>query len=230
MEAIVLAGGLGSRLKEVVADVPKPMAPVAGRPFLEYLLVSLSSKGVERVILSVGYMAEKIVKHFGNSFEDMQLVYEVEKTPLGTGGAIKSALKIVEGDHVFVFNGDTFLDLEIPQVEAHWQAHRVPLIVAREVPDTTRYGRIIIHQGRVRGFAVKSVGGPGLINAGCYVFPCDLLDKWSIGCPFSIESDFLQPYICDCRFDAFITTAHFIDIGIPEDYSRAQIEFSRWTP
>lgn len=226
MEAIVLAGGFGTRLKQIVPDLPKPMASVAGRPFLEILLTSLARKDFRRVVLSLGYMADKVVAHFGDHFADMELVYEIEKTPLGTGGAVRTALALCTSDHVFVFNGDTFLDLEVANVEAHWQAHHVPIIVAREVPDTARYGRLDTDHGRVLGFVEKGVTGPGLINAGCYVLPVGILDDFILGQPFSLEADFLVKRLGKQQFDLFVTNGHFIDIGVPEDYARAQIELA----
>lgn len=226
MEAIVLAGGFGTRLKHAVPDLPKPMAPVAGRPFLEILLASLARKGFRRVVLSLGCMAEKVTSHFGGQFGGMELVYEIEETPLGTGGAVRQALTRCKADHVFVFNGDTFLDLEAAQVEAHWQTHCAPLIVAREVPDTTRYGRLETADGRVLGFAEKGAGGRGLINAGCYVLPVGILDGFASGQPFSLETDFFASAVSAQQFDLFVTHGHFIDIGIPEDYARAQTELA----
>lgn len=227
MEAIVLAGGFGTRLKQVVPDLPKPMAPVAGRPFLEILLASLARKGFCRVVLSLGYMAEKVVNHFGDHFAGMELVYEIEQSPLGTGGAVRTAMALCMADHVFVFNGDTFLDLEVKNLEAHWQKHRTPIIVAREVPDTARYGRLDTDRGRVLSIVEKGVTGPGLINAGCYVLPADILDGFPLGQPFSLEADFLAKAVGKLRFDLFVTNGQFIDIGVPEDYARAQIELAR---
>jgi D-glycero-alpha-D-manno-heptose 1-phosphate guanylyltransferase len=227
MEAIVLAGGFGTRLKQVVPDLPKPMAPVAGRPFLEILLASLARKGFSRVIMSLGHMADKVTSHFGDGYAGMELVYEIEQTPLGTGGAVRQALGLCTTDHVFVFNGDTFLDLEVKDVEAHWQKYHAPIIVAREVPDTTRYGRLDSDDGQVMGFVEKGVTGPGLINAGCYVLPTDILNSFAPGHPFSLEADFLAKAVGMQRFDLFVTNGQFIDIGIPEDYARAQSELPR---
>jgi D-glycero-alpha-D-manno-heptose 1-phosphate guanylyltransferase len=226
MEAIVLAGGFGTRLREVVPDLPKPMAPVAGRPFLEILLTTLASKGFCRVILSLGFMADKVIAHFGEQFAGMELVYEVEDAPLGTGGAVRQALTRCREDHVFVFNGDTYLDLEVGDVEAHWQMHQVPIIVAREVPDTARYGRLDTAQERVIGFLEKGMAGPGLINAGCYVLPVAILNGFALGQTFSLESDFLAKTVGVQRTDLFVTNGHFIDIGVPEDYARAQSELA----
>lgn len=226
MEAIVLAGGFGTRLREVVPDLPKPMAPVAGRPFLEILLSALARKGFCRVVLSLGFMADKVVAYFGEQFAGMELVYEIEDTPLGTGGAVRQALTRCSEDHVFVFNGDTYLDLEVVDVEARWQTHHVPIIVAREVPDTARYGRLNTEEGRVIGFLEKGVAGPGLINAGCYVLPLAVLDEFALGQAFSLEVDFLAKTVGVQRIDLFVTSGHFIDIGVPEDYARAQSELA----
>jgi len=226
MEAIVLAGGFGTRLREVVPDIPKPMAPIAGRPFLEILLSSLAQKGFKRVLLSLGFMAEKVVAHFGDQFAGMELVYQIEKVPLGTGGAVRQALAHCCNDHAFVFNGDTYLDLDVLEVEAHWQAHHAPIIVARWVSDTSRYGRLSVAEERVLGFMEKNVGGPGLINAGCYVLPVSILDGFAVGHPFSLETDFLAKEVRLQRFDLFVTQGQFIDIGIPVDYMRAQTELA----
>lgn len=226
MEAIILAGGFGTRLREVVPDFPKPMAPVAGRPFLEILLTSLSSKGFRHVMLSLGYMADKVVTHFGDHFADIELGYEIELTPLGTGGALRQAMSRCNADHVYVFNGDTYLNLEVKSVENHWRKHRAPIIVAHEVPNTARYGRLDIDQERVVGFAEKGLTGPGLINAGCYVLPTDILNDFPLGESFSLETDFLAKVVGEQRFDLFVSNGHFIDIGMPEDYVRAQTELA----
>jgi D-glycero-alpha-D-manno-heptose 1-phosphate guanylyltransferase len=226
MEAIVLAGGLGTRLKKVVPDLPKPMAPVAGRPFLEILLSMLAGKGFTRVILSLGFMSEKISSHFGDDYLGMELAYEIEDQPLGTGGAIRAALARCEKDHAFIFNGDTYLDLEVDALEYLWQESHNPMIVVREVPDTARFGRVDISDGRVTDFLEKGESGPGIINAGCYVLPKYALDKLSLGQPFSIETDFFIKNLHHIRFDGFITQGLFIDIGVPVDYDLAQTELA----
>jgi D-glycero-alpha-D-manno-heptose 1-phosphate guanylyltransferase len=224
MEAVILAGGFGTRLRQVVPDLPKPMAPIAGRPFLEILLTALARKGFSRVVLSLGYLSEKVVAHFGGQFAGMELVYEIEDTPLGTGGAIRQALERCKMDHVFVFNGDTYLDVEAVDIELQWQAQHTPIIVARALSDTARYGRLDVSDGRVLGFSEKGLAGPGLINAGCYVLPKNMLEEFPCGQPFSLEVDFLSKAVTQQRFDVFVTKGHFIDIGIPEDFARAQTE------
>lgn len=222
MEAIVLAGGMGTRLRQVVADVPKPMALIAGRPFLEIVLEALARKGFSRVILSLGYMAEKISGHFGAQFAGLDITYVVEERPLGTGGAIRLALEACTQDHVFVFNGDTYLELEVDLLEQQWQKKQIPIVVGRQVSDTTRYGRLLVSDDKIIGFSEKGIAGPGLINAGCYVLATNALARFSLNLPFSIETDYLVPEVTNAALGVFVTEGMFIDIGIPEDYIRAQ--------
>ena len=224
MEAIVLAGGFGTRLRQVVTDLPKPMAPIAGRPFLEILLSSLAQKGFSRVVLSLGFMAEKIFSYFGKHFDGMDLSYVIEDHPLGTGGAVRLALTQCMQDHVFVLNGDTFLDFDVVQVEQMWRARQRPVIVGCEVADTARYGRLLVAGDVVTGFTEKGLSGRGLINAGCYVLSRSQLDAFSIGEVFSLEADYLVPAVQAKQFDVFVTHGKFIDIGVPDDFLRAQTE------
>ena len=225
-EAIVLAGGFGTRLRQMVSDMPKPMAPVAGRPFLAIMLDALARKGFTRVVLSLGFMAEKISGYFGNFYHGMEIFYVVEEVPLGTGGAVRLAMTCCHEEHVFVFNGDTYLDLEADDLERHWQKNRHAIIVGRDVPDAMRYGRLLTANGRVIGFSEKGISGPGLINAGCYIFNRGQLDKFPINIAFSLEIDYLAHAVQTEVFDVFVTQGHFIDIGIPEDFGRAQVELA----
>lgn len=223
MEAIILAGGFGTRLRELLPDLPKPMAPIAGRPFLEILLLSLSHKGFTRVILSLGFMAVKISEYFGNRFEGMDLVYIVEDSPLGTGGAVRLALSICEEEHIYVFNGDTYLDLEVEAIEQLWKKNGHPIIVGREVANTARYGRLLTTNNCVKGFTEKGATGPGMINAGCYVFTRIQLDAFPLYKAFSLESNFLVDLVAQSKVNIFETKGLFIDIGVPEDYILAQV-------
>jgi D-glycero-alpha-D-manno-heptose 1-phosphate guanylyltransferase len=224
MEAIVLAGGLGTRLRQVVPDLPKPMAPVAGQPFLAILLTMLARKRFTRVVLSLGFMSERIIAYFGDDFAGIQITYVVENTPLGTGGAVRLAMEQCQEDHVFVLNGDTFLDLEVDAIEQQWQRHRSTIMVGRAVPDTSRYGCLRIHEAKVIGFTEKGVAGPGIINAGCYVFSRNVLDAYSLNFAFSLESDYLAKAVVQGPVDLYVTDGQFIDIGVPEDYLLAQTE------
>lgn len=226
MQAIVLAGGMGSRLRSVVADVPKPMAPVAGRPFLEYLLQALADAGFERIVLSVGHLAQTIVDHFGARHRGMQIEYAVEPRPLGTGGATRAALQHIGEDHAFVLNGDTYVQFDAAGMERTWHERHTPVILAREVPDTARFGRLDVVDGRATRFCEKGIAGPGLINAGVYLLPRAALDAFEPGRAFSLEQDYLAPAVLETDFSVVTARGLFIDIGVPEDYLRAQQLFS----
>ena len=221
-EAVILAGGFGARLKSVLPDLPKAMAPVAGRPFLALILNNLSSQKFKRVIISVGFMADSIMSYFGDSYDGLELVYVVEDKPLGTGGALRLALIECSQDHVFIFNGDTFLDFEVEDIEDNWMRNKASIIIGVDVEDTSRYGRLSFEHNRVQGFLEKGLSGPGVINAGCYVFKRNQLDKFDVGKPFSLEADYLTGAVRDVDFELFITKGKFIDIGVPEDYRLAQ--------
>jgi D-glycero-alpha-D-manno-heptose 1-phosphate guanylyltransferase len=228
LQAVVLAGGLGTRLRAAVPDLPKPMAPIAGRPFLEILLRALAARGVTRAVLSVGYRAEAIVSHFGHDFEGMRIEHAIEDEPLGTGGATRLALGLCDADPVLVTNGDTFLDLDLAALRAAWTGDDVPVLVAREVPDTSRFGRLVVRGDRIVGFAEKGASGPGLINAGTYLVRRDLLAGFQAGARFSLETDVLVPRAATGALRVFVTDGTFIDIGVPEDYARAQTLLARF--
>jgi D-glycero-alpha-D-manno-heptose 1-phosphate guanylyltransferase len=221
LEAIVLAGGFGTRLRILIPNLPKPMAPVNGKPFIEFLLDQLAQKGFDRVILSLGFMADKFVNHFGSSFKGMIIDYAIESIPLGTGGGVRLALEKSFSDHIFIFNGDTFLDLELSSVEDKWIKNRRSLIIGREVLDVSRYGCLFEKDGVAMRFSEKGMSGSGLINAGCYVITPNQLENFKLNTPFSLEEDFLRPAVLKGDFDIFITKGLFVDIGIPKDYRRA---------
>lgn len=223
-----MAGGFGARLRGVVSDVPKPMAPMGGKPFLEILLQALRAKGVERVTLSVGYMAEIIINHFGSRFGTMEINYVVEDQPLGTGGAIRLALESVADDYALVMNGDTFMDIEVSLIDNQYNEKHRPIIAACEVENTERYGRVFHRGGVITGFGEKAAKGRGLINAGCYVMAKDELSHFALGKKFSFENDYLQHAVQNRKFDIFITKGDFVDIGIPEDYYRAKTLLERF--
>lgn len=224
MDALILAGGLGTRLRAVVPDLPKPMAPLCGRPFLEILLGSLRRKGVTRAVLSLGYMADTVVKHFGPRYGTLEIAYEIEDRPLGTGGAIFRGLKRCTSDAVLVVNGDTFLDIELHLLTQAWAHHQRPMIVGVQAQDTARYGRLEITAGRLSRFVEKGIAGPGLINTGHYVLPRWFFDGIELPESFSFESDLLAPRLSTLDMRSFETQGRFIDIGVPEDYARAQTE------
>lgn len=222
IEAIVLAGGFGTRLRSVVSDVPKPMAPIGDKPFLAYLLKELSQKGVNRVILSVGYKAEIIIKYFGNSYEGMDIEYAVEEEPLGTGGAVQLAMKSCTQDHIYILNGDSYVNIDIEGMEAQWKIDRLQVIVGAVVEDASRFGSILVEDGFVIGFAEKGKSGKGMINAGCYLLDPNKFNKIHQNSPFSLEKDFFENEIRNKSIKINVAEGFFIDIGIPEDYKIIQ--------
>jgi D-glycero-alpha-D-manno-heptose 1-phosphate guanylyltransferase len=227
MQAIVLAGGLGTRLRSVVPELPKPMAPVAGRPFLAWVLDRLVDVGFERVVLAVGYRFEAIHAHFGDAYRGMALAYSVESEPLGTGGAIRLAADHITAYPVFVLNGDTYLELDYrAMLAAHRQADARLSVAVCGVPDVGRYGALELEQDRIHGFLEKGRAGPGFINAGAYLLAADVLQRIPAGEPFSFEQQLLVPRVRDMKPLAFATDGRFIDIGIPEDFARAQRLFA----
>lgn len=226
MEAIVLAGGFGSRLAKVVPDWPKPMAPVAGRPFLELLLLNLARQGITRVLLSLHYMAHKVQQHFGARFGGMELEYVIEEQPLGTGGALRYALQFCHEDLVLACNGDTYLEFDLSAARALWLQQKRTVLIGCRVEDASRYGRLQLDQGLVCGFLEKGAAGAGIINAGCYVLARDALAAFPVGQAFSLETDYLTPLAQATPLPVLSEARRFIDIGIPQDYARAQDELA----
>lgn len=230
--AIILAGGFGTRLKSVVADLPKPMAPVNARPFLEYQLDYLNHSGITEVCLSLGHMAEKISSHFGNRYKGLQLTYAVETEPLGTGGGIRMALEQVKQNEVLVLNGDSFFEIDIKKFQAqHLQTQAHYSLALRKAEDASRYGTITLDKNnRITSFMEKSsVKAPGLINGGVYVLSRDLyLSETEGKGNFSIEKEVFEKRLKDLRIFGFVFENYFIDIGVPQDYQKAQDDFKRF--
>lgn len=228
MEAIILAGGLGSRLKTVVPDAPKPMAPINGRPFLEYLVDYWFGQGVNRFILSVGYKHEIIERHFGARYKEAEVDYAVENQPRGTGGGLLLALdRLRQSDAFLVLNGDTFFEVDLALIRRYHQDRHAEVTVAlREVEANSRYAGVAVNNdGMVTAFDSRArTSGLALINGGVYLAEKSAFvgtppesDK-----PVSIE-DQLYPRMLSAgrRMYGFRTSGRFIDIGIPEDYQRA---------
>jgi len=227
VEVILLAGGLGTRLRDQVPNLPKPMAPVAGRPFLEYVLDKLKEGGISRVVLAVGYRAEAIISHFGSDYRGIELVYAHEIEPLGTGGAIAFALSFVKASRALVLNGDTYLEMNYAAFVHACDANRAALgIVVRLVPDTTRYGRCELKNNTVIRFSEKSEARPGLINAGVYYLSRDVFEQYGMPPNFSFERDFVGVHLAAILPFGFPVDGYFIDIGVPEDFRQAQQDFA----
>ncbi len=221
MQAIVLAGGAGARLRQVLGDTPTPMAPVCGRPFLTYILDNLISHGCQRVWLSVGVGQEVVIDYFGTAYGSLPIEYVIEDAPLGTGGALARAVAAVDELPVLALNGDTFSEIDYHEMlEAHRSAESPLTIAMRRVEDAGRYGCIELENSRIVGFGADGAAGSELINIGTYVVGKRLFAGWPES--FSFEDDFLPAEAARLRPLAYLTDGWFIDIGMPEDYQAAQ--------
>lgn len=221
MQAIILAGGLGTRLQKLVPDLPKALAPIKGKPFIKYLLEHLSQQGFRRVVLAVGYRHEQLIEELGDRYKNLEIIYSIETEQLGTGGAVNMAIESISEDHVFIFNGDSYLELRMDILEEMWQQHGKSIIVGVEVEDCSRYGALKLEDGVLVGFTEKGKLGCGVINAGCYVVNVSEFKRYAFEHKFSLEEDFLSNPEVISNFDLYISHGKFIDIGTPGDYKNA---------
>ncbi|MBE1237878.1 NTP transferase domain-containing protein [Phaeovibrio sulfidiphilus] len=229
-EAIILVGGFGVRLKPVVSDVPKPLAPVAGRPFLCWLLDTLARQGVERVILASGYMADVLYRTLGDTHGTLRLDHVREENPRGTGGALWAALRHSREERVLALNGDTWASLDLAALSAaHPQADIV--IAAREIENRSRFGGLILEGNRVLGLCTDDdadhAPGPAVINAGVYVLRADLPERFPMPEKFSLEREIFG-HARNYEIYAHLTDGAFLDIGTPADFERAQTLIPAW--
>ena len=223
MEAIILAGGFGTRLSHIVTDVPKPMAIVNRRPFLEYILNYLIDNGIKHIILAVGYKGKIIQNYFGDNYKNVSITYSNEDTPLGTGGAIKKALGYCNKDNVFIVNGDTYYDVNLNLMERFHNTRKSDLTIAVKIMhDFDRYGSVMIKNDMIMEFEEKKKTVSGRINGGTYLINKSILNKIEDE-SFSFEKLILESGFVDIY--AFENDGYFIDIGVPEDYYRAQDDF-----
>lgn len=220
MEAIVLAGGFGTRLKSVISDIPKPMAPVNGKPFLTYILDFLQKNDVTRVILAVGYMHQVIQKHFGDAYKNIELLYSIEDEPLGTGGAIKKALEITQEKSVYILNGDTFFDINLKELKLK-QDSKLAMSL-KQMKNFARYGSVEIDDdGCIKTFKEKVFTKQGYINGGIYLMTKDIFSAFLLPYNFSFEK-FMEDNFKTLNISTKVFDDYFIDIGIPEDYEKAK--------
>jgi len=226
-EGIVLAGGLGTRLRAVLPDLPKPLAPVAGKPFLGYLLAYLGREGLKRLVFALGYKAEAIQRWLTSQKWPFELEFVVEKEPLGTGGAIRYAWPRTTNPHVLVINGDTFCPAALaPFYQVHLQKGADVSLVSVSVSPADRYGTLQISpDGRIQAFQEKAPRRSGWINAGLYLISRTWWEKQVWPPAFSWEAylqEALQRPMPPRLYAHQLSDCPFIDIGIPEDYARAQ--------
>lgn len=229
-EAVILCGGKGTRLRNVVSDVPKPLASINGTPFLSILMHSLILQGVKRFILASGYMHQKIENIYGNSFEGAEIIHSAEQTPLGTGGAIAKALSKAQSENVLVVNGDSIIKFDLKQTALEFDKIKKEnpnikfpaLLTLKPMENVDRYGAVSLSCGRIEAFEEKSFKEKCLINAGVYVLCRDVFRARGTDEVFSFEKDFLEVEVGRKSLFGTVCEGFFIDIGVPEDYAKAQ--------
>ena len=227
MQAILLAGGLGTRLRSVVSDRPKPMALIGEKPFMEYVVHELSRHGITDIIFAVGYKGSMVEEYFGDGSgfaapdgTPITVHYAYEEELLGTAGAIKNAGRFVTEDSFFVLNADTFYQIDYGRLNTLRQEGGLDMtMVLREVPDVSRYGRAVLQNGKLTAFNEKTEESrPGTINGGIYLISRKLIDEIPEG-KVSLENDMIPRWLKEGKaLGGFVNDGYFIDIGIPEDY------------
>lgn len=228
-ECIVLAGGFGTRLRSVVKDVPKCMADVAGRPFLYYIFHYLKRQGVSHIILSLGYKSEIVLEWIMNNDFGIKISYVVESEPLGTGGAIKYAMSKTETESVFVINGDTFFNVELSSFNNfHLKNNGQVSLCLKPMVNFDRYGSVEMQGEKIIGFNEKKYCESGLINGGVYLINKSVLGGINLPQKFSFEKDILENKNLNLNILGYKSDSYFIDIGIPEDFEKANIDFQKY--
>jgi len=225
-EAIILAGGLGTRLRSVVSELPKCMAPVAGKPFLHYVIAHLQKKGVDKFIFSIGYKSEAIVNYLNEQYSILNIQYSIEDEPLGTGGAIKLACNKTTEKNILVLNGDTLFSIDVLKLSALHELNNADCTLSlKPMQNFDRYGVVELNNDlSVASFKEKQFYKSGLINGGVYALNAEKFVTEKLPEKFSFEKDYLEKFYTKRKMYGFVQDEYFIDIGIPEDYERAQKE------
>jgi len=225
-EAIILAGGLGTRLRSAVPDLPKCMAPVAGKPFLSYVIDYYKKQGINRFVFSLGYMHEVILDYLNKEYADLDYSFVIEEEPLGTGGAIRFACTEAITEAPLILNGDTLFHIQLKTVgDFHFESKSACTLSLKPMTDFDRYGVVELNpEGTIKDFKEKKFYKKGLINGGVYVLnrKSFMANDWPER--FSFEKDFLEKEYHSQTLFGIVQEGYFIDIGIPEDFTRAQTE------
>ena len=223
---IILAGGMGTRLRSVVGELPKCMAPVAGRPFIDYVIDYFLEQGIQKFVLALGYKAEVIIGHIQQQYPWIDVQYSIEIEPLGTGGAIKKACGLLEEKIAVVANGDTLYKVDISQAIAAFAKQEADCtLVLKPMRNFERYGVVKLSDtNQIVAFKEKQFYEEGLINGGVYVLNADSFSNENMGVHFSFEKDYLEALYAERKMYGNVQDTYFIDIGIPEDFERAQVE------
>jgi D-glycero-alpha-D-manno-heptose 1-phosphate guanylyltransferase len=233
-EAIILAGGLGTRLSSVVPGIPKCMAPVNGKPFIAYVIEYLHKQGIEKFIFALGYKHKTIVEYlesFTIDHSSFTIQYSIENEPLGTGGAIKFGCTHINTKNVFVANGDTLFKVNLKQLSDFHNSNKAHCTLSlKQMRSSHRYGTVELNKdSSIRKFNEKKYNDEGLINGGSYVLDTEKFSEENLPQKFSFEKNYLEKMYNQRRMYGIIQDEYFIDIGIPEDYARTQLEIGTGT-
>lgn len=226
-DVIILAGGKGTRLQSVIKDIPKPMAMVANKPFLYWLINYVSKFNPPKIIISTGHLSQTIKDFFGTAFDEITIEYSHEEYPLGTGGAIKKALQKSNTQNCIVLNGDSIFKIDFNSFFQFHKIHNSNFSMALKMVNYPyRYGTVEMSKNKIVGFKEKDNSlKKGLINTGIYLFSKNIYDLMPEEEMFSFEKDFLEKKLDSLSINGFISDGYFIDIGIPDDYNKANNEF-----
>lgn len=224
--AIILAGGLGTRLRSVVSHLPKCMAPVAGKPFLHFVIEHLLNQGIDKFIFAVGYKSEIIIDYINKQYPHLNNQFSIEAEPLDTGGAVKLACSLVTGENVLVLNGDTLFKMNVKSLSSFHKSFDADCTLSlKPMNNFNRYGVVGLNEdGSVASFKEKHQYQSGLINGGVYALNVTRFMQEDLPQKFSFEKDYLEVYFDKRKVFGIIENEYFIDIGIPEDLERAQME------
>ena len=225
-QAIILAGGLGTRLRSVISDLPKCMAPVAGKPFLHYVIAHLQKEGINSFIFSVGYKSESIINFVKENLFDTDFKFSIEDEPLGTGGAIKLAIEKTTEKNILICNGDTLFNINVNKLNNFHVQHKSDCTLClKPMINFDRYGVVELDDDdSIKSFKEKQFYKKGLINGGVYTLNIKSFLNEKLSEKFSFEKDYLEKFVGKRKMYGLIQDEYFIDIGIPEDYGRAQHE------
>ncbi|HUQ67270.1 MAG TPA: nucleotidyltransferase family protein [Flavitalea sp.] len=226
-EAIILAGGLGTRLRSAVPDLPKSMAPVAGKPFISYVIKYYQRQGIEKFIFSLGYKHELIEQFLHKEFNTLSYSVIVEPEPIGTGGAIYQGCLNATTYQVLILNGDTFFETDIRSLSLFHEKNNADCTLClKEMTNTDRYGVVeMSDDGRIISFKEKNFYERSVINGGVYALNVSSLINEKMPQKFSFEKDFFEKYYMHKKIYGLKQNGYFIDIGIPDDFERAQTDF-----
>ena len=228
MRAIVLCGGLGTRLGPLTSQTPKPLLEVGNKPFVSHVLESLRLSGISSVCLAVSFHWQKLKFALGDSWQGMPISYSVETEPLGTGGAVRQAAMQMGCGEVFVANGDTLVATNLNGMREMASARKADCVLTlKHLSDTSRFGTVsLAGDGRITSFSEKTFGGSGFINAGLYWLGASVISRMPQGV-FSLEKDFLAKDISSMAVYGFVSDGYFVDMGVPDDLARARRELAQ---